>query len=183
VTVRPAVFLDRDGTMVEDPGHLGDPDGVVVLEGVPEAIRTLAEAGFAPVVISNQAGVARGLFTEEAVVAVNERVAEILAESDAKVEGWYWCPHHPDFTGPCDCRKPAPGLLLRAARELGLDLSRSWLVGDHGSDVEAARRAGVRPVMVLTGHGREESERVGAAPDIPVVANLTAAASWIVDGR
>ncbi len=183
MTVRPAVFLDRDGTMVEDPGHLGDPDGVVVLEGVPEAIRTLAEAGFAPVVISNQAGVARGLFTEEAVVAVNERVAEILAESDAKVEGWYWCPHHPDFTGPCDCRKPAPGLLLRAARELGLDLSRSWLVGDHGSDVEAARRAGVRPVMVLTGHGREESERVGAAPDIPVVANLTAAASWIVDGR
>jgi len=181
--VRPAVFLDRDGTLVEDPGHLGDPDGVVVLEGVPEAIRALADGGFAPVVISNQAGVARGLFTEEAVAAVNQRIAELLGDSDARVEGWYWCPHHPDFTGPCDCRKPAPGLLLRAARELGLDLSRSWLVGDHRSDVEAARRAGVRPVMVLTGHGREESEHLGSAPGVPVVANLAVAASLILDGR
>jgi len=178
--VRPAVFLDRDGTLIEDPGHLGHPDGVRLLDGVADSVRRLSEAGFVLVVVSNQAGVARGLFTGNAVVAVNRRIAELLGEAGAKVEGWYWCPHHPDFTGPCDCRKPAPGMLLDAARDLDLDLARSWLVGDHGSDVEAARRAGVRPIMVRTGHGAEEACLLAEGDDTPVTANLAGATGLIL---
>jgi D-glycero-D-manno-heptose 1,7-bisphosphate phosphatase len=178
--VRPAVFLDRDGTLIEDPGHLGDPDGVRLIDGAIDSVRRLSDGGFALVVVSNQAGVARGLFTEEAVVAVNRRIAKLLGEHSSKVEGWYWCPHHPDFTGPCDCRKPAPGMLVDAARDLDLDLTRSWLVGDHGSDVEAARRAGARPIMVRTGHGSDEARSLPPGDATPVVADLAAAASMIL---
>ncbi|HVM11781.1 MAG TPA: HAD family hydrolase [Actinomycetota bacterium] len=173
---RPAVFLDRDGTLIEDPGYLGDPDGVVLIEGVPDALRRLASTGYALVVISNQAGVARGLFDEDAVRAVNARVEELLAEHGARIDAWHWCVHHPDVTGPCACRKPGTELLERAARELGLDLGASWMVGDHPTDVQAGIRAGGRGIMVLTGHGGHGT----APPGHPVVADLRAAADLIL---
>lgn len=150
---RPAVFLDRDGTLIEDPGYLGEPDGVVLIPGVPEALRRLREAGFALVVVSNQAGVARGLFSEEDVRAVNDRLQALLASEGAAVDAWYWCPHHQEFGGPCACRKPGTELLERAARDLGLNLGASWMVGDHPTDVQAGQRAGGRGILVLTGHG------------------------------
>jgi D-glycero-D-manno-heptose 1,7-bisphosphate phosphatase len=178
---RPAVFLDRDGTLIEEVGHLGDPDGVVVLPGVPGALGRLAADGYALVVVSNQAGVARGLFTEEDIRAVNARTAELLrAEGAPPIEGWYWCPHHPEFTGPCDCRKPEPGMLKRASEELDLELERSWMVGDHPVDAGAARAAGVRPIVVRTGHGLLPGADHDPGPDVLRADDLAAAAERIL---
>jgi D-glycero-D-manno-heptose 1,7-bisphosphate phosphatase len=179
--VRPAIFLDRDGTLIEEVGHLGEPDGVVVLPGVPEALRRLAGAGFVLVVVSNQAGVARGLFTEDAVRAVNTHAAELLRSQGApELEGWYFCPHHPRISGPCDCRKPGPGLLTRAAAELDLDLERSWMVGDHPVDAGAARAAGVRPIVVRTGHGLLPGSDHDPGPGVLRADDLAAAADLIL---
>ncbi|HYH27811.1 MAG TPA: HAD family hydrolase [Actinomycetota bacterium] len=174
MSARPAVFLDRDGTLIEDPGYLGDPDGVVLIPGVGKALVRLAEAGFALIVVSNQAGVARGLFTEEAVVAVNGRVAELLDREGAAIDDWYWCSHHPEFSGACDCRKPGTELLERAARTHDLDLVSSWMVGDHASDVEAVSRVGGRGILVLTGHGGhgDVPEGTPVADDLPAAADL-----------
>jgi D-glycero-D-manno-heptose 1,7-bisphosphate phosphatase len=178
---RPAVFLDRDGTLIDEVGHLGEPERVVLLPGVPKALRRLADDGFALVVISNQAGVARGLFTEEAVRAVNARAAELLADEGApELDGWYFCPHHPDFTGACDCRKPAPGMLRRAAEDHDLELTASWMVGDHPIDAGAARAAGARPILVRTGHGLLEGHDEDPGPNVPVVDDLSAAADLIL---
>lgn len=171
-----AVFLDRDGTLIEEVGYLGDPDGVVLLPGVPEALRRLRDAGHALILVSNQAGVARGLFTEDDVRAVNARLEELLAGHEVALDAWYWCTHHPEVGGPCDCRKPATGMLEQAAHEHGVDLTRSWMVGDHPSDVECAHRAGARGILVLTGHAGHGQAVEGA----PVVADLTAATDLIL---
>ena len=181
--MRPAVFLDRDGTVIEEVGHLGEPERVVILPGVPSALRRLADAGYALVVVTNQAGVARGMFTEEAVRAVNERAAELLSSEGIRLDGVYHCPHHPDFTGPCDCRKPAPGMLRSAARDLELDLERSWMVGDHPTDAGAARAAGARPIIVRTGHGLLPGSDHDPGPNVPIVDDLAAAADLILAGR
>ena len=180
--MRPAVFLDRDGTLIAEVGYLGDPDGVALLPGVPDALRRLREAGYALVLVSNQAGVARGYFTEEDVLAVNGRLEEMLADEGLRLDGWEYCTHHPEVTGPCDCRKPAPGMLHRAARELDLDLARSWIVGDHPSDVEAGHRAGGRGILVLSGHTHEHDDELPkGVPGVPVVPDLAAATDVILD--
>jgi D-glycero-D-manno-heptose 1,7-bisphosphate phosphatase len=178
--LRPAVFLDRDGTLIAEVGHLGDPDGVAILPGVPDALKRLAERGYALVMVSNQAGVAKGLFTEDDVRAVNDRMVSILREAGARLDGLYWCVHHPEVTGPCDCRKPRPGMLHRAAEEHGLDLSRSWIVGDHPSDALCGIAVGARPVMVISGHTHEHEPELPAG--VPIVADLWAAADVILAG-
>jgi D-glycero-D-manno-heptose 1,7-bisphosphate phosphatase len=179
--LRPAVFLDRDGTLIEEVGHLGDPDEVVLIPGVPEALGRLSEAGFVLVVASNQGGVARGLFTEDDIRAVNKRTAGLLSAAGApEIDGWYWCPHHPDFSGPCDCRKPAPGMLKRAAEEMDLALAASWMVGDHPVDAGAARAAGVRPIVVRTGHGLLPGAKHDPGPGVMRADDLTAAADLIL---
>jgi D-glycero-D-manno-heptose 1,7-bisphosphate phosphatase len=180
--VRPAVFLDRDGTLIEEVGWLSDPDGVAIIPGVPDALRRLADAGFVLVVVSNQGGVARGLFTEDHIRAVIGRVVELLGDAGTTLTAWYHCPHHPEFGPPCDCRKPAPGMLLDAAREHDLDLGRSWMVGDHLVDVEAGLAAGARPIKVRTGHGMLHGDGE-PEPDVPVVADLPAAADLILAER
>jgi D-glycero-D-manno-heptose 1,7-bisphosphate phosphatase len=178
--VRPAVFLDRDGTVIEEVGHLGEPERVVILPGIPQALRKLSGAGFALVLVTNQAGVARGMFTEEDVAAVNGRTADLLEAEGVSLDGIYHCPHHPDFTGPCDCRKPEPGMLLSAARDLDLDLSGSWMVGDHPSDAGAARAAGARPIIVRTGHGLLPGSDHDPGPNVTIVDDLAAAAELIL---
>jgi D-glycero-D-manno-heptose 1,7-bisphosphate phosphatase len=177
---RPAVFLDRDGTLIEDPGHLGDPGRVVVLPGAADGLRRLSEAGFALVVVSNQAGVARGLITEDDVRAVNDRVREVLAAAGVWIDGFYYCPHHPDFTGPCACRKPGTELFQRAAAELGLDVRSSWIVGDTAGDLGAARALGVPAVLVRTGHGRRTLSELMADGAVPTAADLSEAAQLIL---
>lgn len=176
---RPAVFLDRDGTVMEEREYLADPAGVRLVPGAAEAIRILRAAGFAVVVVTNQSGIARGLYREEDYRAVAARLDEVLQAAGAPVDATYYCPHHPDHTGACDCRKPAPGMYRRAARELGLDLTRSWYVGDKPSDVEPAQALGGRGVLVRTGYGRASEADV--AGDVEVVDDVLGAARRIME--
>ncbi len=179
--MRPAVFLDRDGTLIREAHYLSRMEDLEVLPGVPEGLGRLRRAGFALVGVTNQSGVARGYFDLSFVEAVHREIDRRLGPA-AALDGWYVCPHHPEFTGPCGCRKPEPGLVLRAAAELGLDPGRSWVVGDKPADLELARRTGCRAVLVRTGYGRETEERLGASgvkPDA-IADDLRAAADRIL---
>jgi D-glycero-D-manno-heptose 1,7-bisphosphate phosphatase len=152
--LRPAAFLDRDGTLVPDTGYMGDPNDLELFPGTAEALRTIAAAGYALVVISNQAGVGRGLFGLTRAYEVMARLRSLLREAGVELDAVYLCPHRPDEG--CECRKPRTALLERAADDLGLSLRRSVMVGDKWIDVEAAHRVGAVGVLVRTGYGREE---------------------------
>lgn len=156
--LRRAIFLDRDGTVNEERHYLADPDLVALTENVAQAIAAANAAGLLVVVVTNQAGVGRGYFPLAAVGAVNRRIEELLAAQSARVDRFYACPHHPregigEYLVDCECRKPKPGMLLQAAREFGIDLPRSFLIGDSRTDLEAGAAAGCRTMLVRTGHG------------------------------
>lgn len=151
---RPAVFFDRDNTLIANDGYLGDPAGVKVIPGAADAVARARSLGYAVVVISNQSGVARGMFDEKAVEAVNARLDALLVAENpgAVIDRHEFCPYHPDGTVPqyaheSERRKPRPGMILEAARAMALDLSRSWLVGDAARDIEAGKAAGVRTIL------------------------------------
>jgi len=150
-TLRPAVFLDRDGTINEDKGYIGDPEDIVLISGAAEAIKKLNERGIPVIVITNQSGLARGFYTEADLDTVNERLDALLKAKGAHIDGLYYCPHHPD--DKCGCRKPETKLIAEAARDHNIDLARSVMVGDKYSDMELGRRAGMTDVLVLTGYG------------------------------
>ena len=175
--MRGAVFLDRDGTLVRDAGYLHDPAAVDLLPGALEGLHALARAGWPLVVVTNQSGIARGLFGPGAFHAVMARIEELIAPHGVRFAGVYYCPHHPDFTGPCLCRKPGVELFERAARELGLDLRRSWFVGDKLHDVEPARRLGGSGILLglPTDAEAARTRELGIA----VAADLAAAAGLI----
>jgi D-glycero-D-manno-heptose 1,7-bisphosphate phosphatase len=182
--LRPAVFLDRDGVVIEDVHYLADPSQVRLLPGAAEAIARLNRLGIPVIVATNQAGVAHGLFPESSVAAVHRRLDELLAERHAHVDRYDYCPHHPaaevrEYRVACACRKPRPGMLLRAAEECGIDLGRSYLVGDKLSDLEAGRRAGCRILMVRTGYGAEMEGHLDQRgfDRVPVAADLARAIS------
>lgn len=171
---RAAVFLDRDGTIIAETEYLADPNGVVLLPGACEALEQLTALGYALVVVTNQSGIARGLYAEEDFRAVQARLEAMLAECGIRLDAVLHCPHHPDFTGPCECRKPALGLYRRAAADLDLDLSASVYVGDRVSDVLPALRTGGAGYLVRTGYGADEATRIppgirviDALPDLP----------------
>ena len=188
---RPALFIDRDGTLTEEVGYVNHPRRLRLLPRSAEAVRRLNRADVAAVVVTNQAGIARGYFSPDVLAAVNDELLRQLKDSGAHVDGLYVCPHHPDAGEPpyrasCDCRKPRPGLLTRAAAELGIDLSRSAVVGDKPSDVETAARVGARGVLVLTGYGLGEWEyRRATFPVAPdhVADDLLDAVEWFLGGR
>jgi D-glycero-D-manno-heptose 1,7-bisphosphate phosphatase len=185
---RRAVFIDRDGTISEEVGYVNHVSRYKVFPFAAEAVRALHEADWLAILVTNQAGVARGYFAEELIGEVHKALAAELGRGGARLDAVYYCPHHPSVGEPpyrldCDCRKPKPGLLKRAAGELGLDLSRCWMVGDRYSDVVLARNAGVRSAFVLTGYGRGEleyqSEEWEYRPDL-VAENLLEAVKKIV---
>ena len=191
VARRPAVFIDRDGTLTEEVGYVNHPQRLNLLPRSAEAVRRLNQAGIAAVVATNQAGLARGYFTEDVMNAVNDRLVDQLKRAGAHLDGLYICPHHPTEGAPpfridCDCRKPKPGLLLRAAKDLDLDLTASTIVGDRPSDLAVARPVGARGVLVLTGYGRGEWEyrraHFAVAPD-HVAEDLLDAVEWIIAHR
>lgn len=158
-----AVFIDRDGTISEEVGYINHASRFRLFPYAAAAIRQLHENGYLAIVVTNQAGVARGYFSEDMVQAVHKRMAEELAGGGATLDAIYYCAHHPSVGEPpyrleCDCRKPKPGLLLRAANDLDINLSDSWMVGDRYSDIELATNAGVKSVLVLSGYGRGEWE-------------------------
>ena len=178
-SARPAVFLDRDGTLNVEKHYLHRYEDWEWIPGSLDAIRSLNELGFDVIVVTNQAGVARGYYGEDDVRRLHARIDVDLAASGGRVTAYYFCPHHPDYGDrtDCLCRKPRPGMLLQAAHEHGLDLARSWMVGDRESDMEAARRCGVRPLLVATGYGEET--RKSFEPDVPYFRSLADAVRWL----
>jgi D-glycero-D-manno-heptose 1,7-bisphosphate phosphatase len=182
MTARPAVFLDRDGTLVEDPGFQRNPDAVRLLPGVAAAVARLNGAGYATVIVTNQSGIARELITPAEYAAVERRIGELFAAAGARIDATYHCPHHPDVGAPCECRKPGTLLYRQAARELGLDPTASWGVGDRLSDLEPVRNLGGRALLVRSGTGRDHEEAAVAA-GYPVVDDLAAAVEWILKAR
>ncbi len=177
--LRAAVFLDRDGTIIQEKDYLADPEGVVLVSGAVEALERLRRAGLALVVVTNQSGIARGLYTLDQYRAVARRLDELLKAREVQPDATYFCPHHPDFTGPCSCRKPDTGMYREAARDLELDLARSFFVGDRIKDILPARELGGRGVLVRTGYGAREE--VDLPRDMEAVDGLPEAASWILE--
>ena len=156
---RAAIFLDRDGTICEEVGYVNHLSRSRLLPGSLEAIRLINQAGLLAVVTTNQSGVARGYFSEDLVEAVHAQLLSAVSSGGARLDAIYYCPHHPSEGSPpwraaCDCRKPKPGMILRAAREHGIDLAGSYVVGDSVVDIEAGAAAGLPGVLVLTGYGR-----------------------------
>jgi len=191
VTSRPAVFIDRDGTLTEEVGYVNHPSRLRLLPRSAEAIRRLNAAGVAAVVVTNQAGIARGYFSEDVLHEVNAALTAALRREGARLDGLYVCTHHPTegeppFRAACECRKPRPGLLRRAAAELGLDLVRSTMVGDKPSDLVPGRTVGAAAVLVLTGYGLGEWEYRRKAfetePD-HVAGDLLDAVDWALGRR
>jgi D-glycero-D-manno-heptose 1,7-bisphosphate phosphatase len=182
---RRAAFLDRDGTIIEEVGYLDRPERVELYPWTIDAIRALNRAGLAVVMVTNQSGVARGFFTEKVVQDVHARMAALLAEGGARIDAYYYCPHHPEgnvagYARSCDCRKPGRGLVDRAVNELGVDPARSFVVGDRWLDVALARAVGAAGLLVRTGYGLSVEQQPGDLTADAVVDNLIAAASWIL---
>lgn len=148
-----AIFLDRDNTLIEDPGYISSPDQVKLLDGVGEALIELKAMGYRLIVVTNQSAVARGIVTEKVLSEIHKRLKELLVEKGVYLDGIYYCPYHPDgaiakYRKESDLRKPNPGMLLAAADEMDIDLSQSWMIGNNGSDIEAGLRAGCKTVLV-----------------------------------
>jgi D-glycero-D-manno-heptose 1,7-bisphosphate phosphatase len=184
--VSAAVFLDRDGTLIDEVGYLDRPDRIELYPWSIDAIRTLNRAGIRVIMVSNQSGIARGFFTEEQLAGIHQHLATLLGAGGAHLDAYYYCPHHPDgriaaFTRACDCRKPGGALVDRAVEEFGIDPRQSFTVGDRWVDVALARTVGARGVLVRTGYGALEETRPpeGLTADV-VVDNLIEAVSWIL---
>jgi D-glycero-D-manno-heptose 1,7-bisphosphate phosphatase len=179
-----AVFLDRDGTLIVERGYITVPEGVELIPGAAEAVTRLREAGWKVFVVTNQGCVAKGMITEDELGLIHFRMVSLLAEGGAEIDGVYYCPHHPDgeqiqYSVECDCRKPRPGLLERAAGEHGVDLSESVTIGDSLRDLEAGRAAGTRGILVLTGKGTQTALEDGHGADF-VATDLSAAVEWVL---
>ena len=179
--LRPAVFLDRDGTLNVEKHYLHRIEDWEWIPGAAAAVSLLNRRGFAVVVVTNQAGIARGLYGEAEMTRLHTWMRADLEAMGARVDGIYHCPHHPDYGQrvQCTCRKPAPGLLLRAASDLGLDLARSFIIGDRESDLEAGLRCGVTPLLVATGYG--ERTRRDFSTNAPFFPDVSAAVGHILD--
>lgn len=179
--IKSAVFIDRDGTLNEECGYLYRPEECRFIPRAIEAVAQLNAAGYLVIVVTNQSGIARGFYSVADLERLHDFMARQLNEGGARVDGWYYCPHHPDFQAypeNCSCRKPMPGMLLRAAAEMDIDLASSWIIGDKSADIAAGRAAGCKPILVLTGYGA--AEHAGIDSGVTVCEDLYAAALHIV---
>lgn len=180
-----AVFLDRDGTLNEDPGYLGDPKKLVIFPGVPESLSLLKNNyHFKLIVVSNQSGVARGLISDSEVIAVNEELNKKLSKCNAEIDAFYYCPYHPEFNDEqeCSCRKPSPQMIFESAKENNIDLSSSYLIGDSVADIQTAYNAGLKSILVKTGKGAESISILQKGNNFPsfVAENLVEACKYII---
>lgn len=183
-----AIFIDRDGTINEDLGYISKPDDLIIYPWVAEAVRLINEAGLKTIVVTNQSGVARGMYTEDDLRLIHTRMISELHKQSARIDGVYYCPHHPDYGDEryrreCECRKPNPGMLRAAAREHTIDIARSFVIGDKASDINMASNAGARGALVLTGYGNETLAHPDRWPCEPwlVADNLLHAIRLILD--
>jgi D-glycero-D-manno-heptose 1,7-bisphosphate phosphatase len=185
-----AIFLDRDGTLNKDIGYVSTPDRLVLYPWAAEAVHLINESGAMVIIITNQSGIARGMYTEADLDSIHGRMIEELARDGARVDAVYYCPHHPEvgaarYRIDCDCRKPRTGMLSAASREHNIDLARSFIIGDKASDIELAANAGVRGALVMTGYGRETFAHPDRWPCKPAIIaeNLLDAVRQILDSE
>jgi len=183
-----AVFLDRDGTLNEEAGYLNHVDRLVLIDCAAEAVALLKEHGLKTIVVTNQAGVARGYYPEEHVARLHDKLRRLLKEQGAELDAIYYCPHHPDVGNPpyrqnCECRKPKLGMIRRAEKEFSVDPRRSYMVGDKISDVNFGKKAGCKSILLLTGYGKGDLEyhrdQLDGEPDY-IADDILDAATWIV---
>ena len=180
--MKKAFFLDRDGVIIEQVEYIKDPDEVKLTPGAADALKLIHQNGFLAVVVSNQSGIARKKFTLDELMAVQSRMYELLAESGEKIDGFYFCPHDP-HVDVCPCRKPKPGMILQAARELDIDVSASFMIGDRPADIETGENAGCRDcAMVLTGYG-DGTVDVARERGYRIAANLLGAVKLLLDAE
>jgi D-glycero-D-manno-heptose 1,7-bisphosphate phosphatase len=177
---RAAVFLDRDGTLNVDKGYVHRIEDWEWIPGAIDAIAVLKKAGFLVIVITNQAGIARGYYDEADMTNLHTRINEELQTHGATIDGFYHCPHHPEFSAvrECECRKPMPGLIYKARQDFDIDLGRSWLVGDKASDIQAGLAAGIKSILVLTGYGNNDRNLLAA--NTISLTDIVAASSHII---
>ncbi|NVN97862.1 MAG: D-glycero-beta-D-manno-heptose 1,7-bisphosphate 7-phosphatase [Geobacteraceae bacterium] len=174
-----AVFLDRDGTINEESGYLHKIEDCRFIPDAIAAIARLKAAGFLVVIVTNQSGIARGYYTEDDLLRLHQYMEIEIVNGGGRVDGWYFCPHHPDFSDDCDCRKPFPGMLRTAADELEIDLASSWMIGDKIADIEAGIAAGCKAALVRTGYGRREEALLPA--QLPVFDDICSAVEYITN--
>ncbi|MFX1419057.1 MAG: D-glycero-beta-D-manno-heptose 1,7-bisphosphate 7-phosphatase [Promethearchaeota archaeon] len=162
-----AVFLDRDGVINKEVSYLSDPKNFKFIKGSIDALKILKRKGFLLIIITNQAGIARGIFTEKILEVIHNKMLKTLKHNDVQIDNIYYCPHHPDFTGPCNCRKPHPGMILEAQLNFNIDLNNSYMVGDTLNDIETGKAANCKTVLVLTGYGKKEKKKISSIiPDM-----------------
>ncbi|NLI11053.1 D-glycero-alpha-D-manno-heptose-1,7-bisphosphate 7-phosphatase [Pelotomaculum propionicicum] len=160
-----AVFFDRDGTINAEVNYLGNPEQLSLLYGTASVLRHLKKRGIKSIIVTNQAGIAKGLFTEEDLMRVNNRLIKLLSEEGVAIDALYYCPHHPEgnvsrYRINCNCRKPSPGMIYKACKDFKIDPKKCWLVGDKLSDIGAGSRAGCITFLVLTGYGIQEIKKI-----------------------
>lgn len=184
---RRAIFLDSDGTINEEVNYLSGAEQLRLLPNAAEGIKLLREQSFLAILVTNQSGVARGYFSEQTVLEIHQALQALLAEAGAAIDGFYYCPHHPEggcapYRRECECRKPKPGMLLQASRDFQLDLARCFVVGDKAIDILPGIELGCRTVLVLTGYGQEmlNGGLLAEAQASYVAADLLDAARWII---
>ncbi|UCF35333.1 MAG: HAD family hydrolase [Acidobacteriota bacterium] len=187
---RPGILLDRDGTLVEEVNYLQRIEDIQFIPGAEGAVRRANRFGIPVIVISNQSGVARGMLSEEAVQSINRFIQDSLTRNDARIEAFYYCPHHPEigddtYRKDCSCRKPKPGMLLQAAEDFSLDLSQCVMIGDSYRDLEAGHSVGCAGVLVLTGHGRRQYDETRlqgqTKPSDFVATDIGEAIDWAIE--
>ena len=183
-----AVFMDRDGTIIDELGYLKDPNDLNIIPGAVDAIRLINRAQLKAVIVTNQSGVARGYFSEETLEKIHKRLKERLMKEGAYIDAIYYCPHHPNEGHPkyrktCNCRKPYPGMLDMAAKDLTVDLERSYVIGDKIIDMSLAHRVGAKGLLVLTGYGKDEVKLIdNGLKERPhcIAEDILEAVNWIL---
>jgi len=162
-----AIFLDRDGVINKEANYLSNPEDFEFIEGSIEALKTLKRKGYLLIIVTNQAGIAKGYFTEETLKEMHEKMNLILRQNGVLLDDIFYCPHHPEFTGPCNCRKPKPGMIFKAKEKFKINLEDSFIVGDTLNDIQTGIAARCKTALVLTGYGEDEQQKIG-----PVTPNL-----------
>ncbi len=155
-----AIFLDRDGVINKEVSYLSNPNEFILLEGTIEALNILKKKGFLLIIITNQAGIARGYFTEETLNDIHKKMVQILKKNGISIDDIFYCPHHPKFSGSCECRKPNPGMILKAKIRYNINLENSYMIGDTLNDIKTGKNAGCKTILVLTGYGLLEREKI-----------------------
>ncbi len=175
--MRKAVFLDRDGTLNPDPGYISKPEDFELFPGVAQALARLKKAGYLLILITNQSGISRGLISPQQLEVIHQKLQNLLTEAGATLDAIYYCPHHPDFpyagVTDCDCRKPQPGLILRAVEDFDIDMAGSYVIGDRRKDIQIALNAGARPICIRT-------QPAPGYENVPTFSSLAEAVDWLL---